>query len=610
VVQAADFGPDLYSIQKSSDGTQRLIQAFTADGQLLWQQTVLGPLTDNSVPDAFGGLLTTAVCDPANPSGVAAAINDEDGLTGASLWSIQLASGVGVCPSGVPKMAIRQDGAVVIAGPLQTANPLLVVDGQSGSVLLAPAIPPSTLINSSGQSSSCDCFTPVGQPMVDSDGSTYVEYEVRQLDSRGATSASSILWLLKIAPDGTTSTTQLSASNNANLFPGNIIPDGQGGVLATWTVDVPFGPPGPHLYQAADVFPGGGLNHYDLPMAPMQLMVDTNTGLPINPPLVLGENGTAFVSYGTNVTSFDLNSGAVNWNYQAAAQTAVSLVSYANGNGLAGKITNNGQDTILRFDFTGATTTDTWSATNLDHFLGDAFVGSLPASFALGYFRAQQVDPTPSLFPAPMQKGSNRAFSISVKLNFNADGNSPNKTSGDNLKFIKQTVQGVVECSESLGPINCSQQSPTPSDRWILNFEGNGRVYDDASKWTVAQSIDTVHFSGLYTNINNGLSPFNCTYPGNNDDGPSSDYLQQTPGQKSIFYIDGPGPTTHVSFSNPCNVGFQPVDSMTWWANFKVKFTNLPTNNSKTLYFYVKIVVNPGRQLDITKSIGKYGSLQ
>jgi hypothetical protein len=47
------------------------------------------------------------------------------------------------------------------------------------------------------------------------------------------------------------------------------------------------------------VFPGGGLNHYDLPMAPMQLVVDANTGLPINPPLVLGENGTAFVSYGT-----------------------------------------------------------------------------------------------------------------------------------------------------------------------------------------------------------------------------------------------------------------------------------------------------------------------
>jgi hypothetical protein len=187
--------------------------------------------------------------------------------------------------------------------------------------------------------------------MVDSDGSTYVEYEVRQLDSRGATSASSILWLLKIAPDGTTSTTQLSASNNANLFPGNIIPDGQGGVLATWTVDVPFGPPGPHLYQAADVFPGGGLNHYDLPMAPMQLVVDANTGLPVNPPLVLGENGTAFVSYGTNVTSFDLNSGSVNWNHQTPSQSSTSSLSAAiSGSGPA---INGTQQGLILLDSSG-----------------------------------------------------------------------------------------------------------------------------------------------------------------------------------------------------------------------------------------------------------------
>jgi hypothetical protein len=124
----------------------------------------------------------------------------------------------------------------------------------------------------------------------------------------------------------------LSASNNANLFPGNIIPDGQGGVLATWTVDVPFGPPGPHLYQAAHVS-SGGINTYDLPMAPTQLLTGSD-GLPINPTLVLGENGTAFVTYptGTNVASFNLNAGAANWNYQPSH--GVSSIIYANGDGL------------------------------------------------------------------------------------------------------------------------------------------------------------------------------------------------------------------------------------------------------------------------------------
>ena len=48
---------------------------------------------------------------------------------------------------------------------------------------------------------------------------------------------------------------------------------------------------------------------------------------------------------------------------------------------------------------------------------------------------------------------------------------------------------------------------------------------------------------------------------------------------------------------------------MTWWVNFKVKFSNQAENYSKTVYFYVKLVVNPGRQLDYAHSIGKTGSL-
>jgi len=34
-------------------------------------------------------------------------------------------------------------------------------------------------------------------------------------------------------PDGTI---ELSSSDSANLYPGNLIPDGDGGVLATWTI--------------------------------------------------------------------------------------------------------------------------------------------------------------------------------------------------------------------------------------------------------------------------------------------------------------------------------------------------------------------------------------
>jgi hypothetical protein len=608
IVQAmpTDFGPDVYSIQTSSDGTQSLVQAFTADGQQMWQNT-LPPLGANSLPDGFGGIIGIGICNSTNPL----TVMDQDSVTGQQLWQAQISpsSGSGTsCPLGTPKVAIRQDGSVVIANPLQVSPALVILDGPSGISLPTPTIPSSTLTNEFGQSTSCDCFTPVGQPMVDSDGSTYVEYEVREIPSSNP--PSSILWLMKIAPDGTTTNTQLSSSSSANLFPGNILPDGLGGVLATWTIANPNPPPAPQPYQGAYVIAGGGITTYALPMAPASL-VTGNDGLPINPTLVLGENGTVFGSYGTNITSFNLSTGLANWNYQAPSQTGLSLISYSNGGGLVAKSTTNGTDTVVRFDSGGNATSDDWTGSRVDYDATKAlWIGALPSA-GLGDFSAQGVDPTPSLSPAPNQERSNTTATISAKLNFQGS-----KTTGDGLKFIIPTEVGIVECSESLGPMNCAQPTPSPLDRWALNFEGNGKVYDDASKWKVAQFISPVQTSGFYKNIDNVLTPFNCTYPPNanstsptSPDGPVSSYLQQTPGQQSIFYIDGPGSTTHVANSNGCAVGFSPIDSMTWWANFKITFTNLPTSYNKTLYFYVKLVVDPGRQFNTTSSIGKYGRL-
>jgi hypothetical protein len=142
-----------------------------------------------------------------------------------------------------------------------------------------------------------------------------------------AASTSSILSLLKIAPDGSTTTTQLGSATSAALMPGNVIPDGQGGVLATWAVINVHtlannwnAPIALQPYQAADVSSGTVLNTYALPNSPQGQQVPSGSdGLPIQPSLVLGENGTAFVSYGTNVTSFNLNTGSANWNYQSSS---------------------------------------------------------------------------------------------------------------------------------------------------------------------------------------------------------------------------------------------------------------------------------------------------
>ncbi len=190
-----------------------------------------------------------------------------------------------------------------------------------------------------------------GRPMLDSDGSIYVEYEQRAIPYP-PTGISATLSLLKIATDETTSTVLLASSSVANLFPGNIIPDGNGGVLATGTVSNINPPAASQPYQAAYVSGGAVVAAYPMPNAPASLTLGPDN-LPINPVLVLGENGTAFASYGSNVTSFQLPSGSPNWNYQAPPQSGLSIVG-ALGAGTIG--VNNGQLAVLQLNETGAAT--------------------------------------------------------------------------------------------------------------------------------------------------------------------------------------------------------------------------------------------------------------
>ena len=326
IVQAipSDFGPSAYSVQVNS--TQTLVQAFTGEGQEMWQAT-LPTIVGNAVPDGSGGLIVTEACNPANPSANPMTSIDFDAVTGTTLWQAPITSSQNACPAGPPRFAVRQDGLIVIAAPLQTSPALIFAGGQFGT---APAIPPSTITDQFGTVSTCDCYTPLSAPIVDSDGSIYVEYEVRQITESPA-SISSILSLMKIGADGSATTTQLSSSDSANLFPGTLMPDGTGGVVATWTIVNMNPPAAPLPYQAAYTVGGTVMSAYALPMAPTQVVNGAN-GLPVNPSLILGESGIAFASYNSNLTSFYLSAGSAIWNY--AYTQGVSSVSYADGGGL------------------------------------------------------------------------------------------------------------------------------------------------------------------------------------------------------------------------------------------------------------------------------------
>jgi len=114
---------------------------------------------------------------------------------------------------------------------------------------------------------------------------SYPEYEVRNIGDTGITSDT--LYLFEIAPDNSTNGIVLSSTTqNEALLPGPIVPDGQGGVVATWTIS-PSNPPVPQYpYQAVDVVSGVVGTPYNLPFSP------TTVAFGKSPTLVLGENGT------------------------------------------------------------------------------------------------------------------------------------------------------------------------------------------------------------------------------------------------------------------------------------------------------------------------------
>ena len=188
--------------------------------------------------------------------------------------------------------------------------------------------------------------------MVNSDGAAYLEYEVRNIGPTRITSDT--LYLMRIAADDTNTSTVLSSTTeNQALLPGPIVPDGQGGVVATWTIFPSRGAVPQYPYQAADVVSMQVGTTYNLQFSP------TSVSFGKSPTIVLGENGVAFAAGSSatdQIVSFNVTSGTVNWTYQATGGNKLSIVASISGNGLVAKTTDqNGNDTMLTFNSLGAT---------------------------------------------------------------------------------------------------------------------------------------------------------------------------------------------------------------------------------------------------------------
>ena len=350
-------GPDLYSTQLSSAGTQSVVQALTADGRQLWQ-TALPTLNSNSVPDGAGGLIIAEYDTCASGQTNPLTVMDLDPVYGQPVWSlsaagIQEGNNIVYCYGNgydAPQIAVRGDGAVVISEPTNNGFPPLSVMNipPNGAGVSYPIPPSSNTVNGNTIYPQC-CM---GPPMVNVDGTIYVEYEVRNVVNNVITSDT--LYLQQIDLNNNWPSQVLSSTTqNEALLPGPIIPDGQGGVLATWTIS-PSNPPVPQYpYQAADVVSGVVGTPYNLPFSP------TKVAFGQSPTIVLGEGGVAFATNGTDtvngpvVASFSITSGSVNWSYQASAQATLSIIEATSGNGLVAKTTQSGTDTVLIFNSSG-----------------------------------------------------------------------------------------------------------------------------------------------------------------------------------------------------------------------------------------------------------------
>jgi Bacterial Ig-like domain (group 2) len=185
----------------------------------------------------------------------------------------------------------------------------------------------------------------------------------------------------------------------------------------------------------------------------------------------------------------------------------------------------------------------------------------------------------------PSGGGQVNAVSATITVRFTGS-----KSVGDGLMF----TPSVNTCSEYLGLHDCSTSTQT----WPWNVEVVATVTDDASKWTVSQLVGATG-SGQYKDSSGVLHGFNDLIPAGTNDTPDAGLIQQTSGQKTIYWIDAPARKITATVSS----GTFPVDSVTDTYNFTSKVCSTEvTTYCQSVSWYYKLAVKPGAVLDTTNS--------
>lgn len=468
-----DGDPDVYV----QDGDNTL-EGFTTDGQMLWATAVGGnsssgslrTLLIQSVADNSGNVINVVYkCLVSNCHTFTPAIIAIDNGSQSQLWENDLNDGPYLSVSSI---AIASDNTIYLSGVFETGQEdntgiapthslIAVIDGATGQTKSTLPIDPShvtfTLTDGNGnviQGQNMDEAAAIGPMAVMADGSVQAMISTvhkTEADTLGnfqcflaglnqcATSISNHLklQLLSVPQSGGSSLEQVRAydfdannctpchdpGNGNGYTPGNVIPDGLGGILAEWTEAhgaIPSVTSAGHIHHVDNA---GSVQDYDLPGLSGQ-------GAPRNPgqDMVLGANNVAF-HVGQKLISFDVTSGAQLCSTASLAPRGATLIAPTTDFGVLGtELQSNSQNNdAMQFFDTSCTPTiyplpASFSAVSLlddNTLLGitsdplvEAFGSPITTATATGIAWLQSGNKSAQRAPAPPQITFDKATAI------------------------------------------------------------------------------------------------------------------------------------------------------------------------------------------------------
>ena len=114
----------------------------------------------------------------------------------------------------------------------------MLLGGATGPIV--PTIPKSTAVDVTG--ATIQLPATMGVPVRDLDGATYVQSAVRQIPYPATSVASQFVFVEGDAQRDDQHDPVERIGSDSNSFPGSLMPDGQGALVATWTIVPPRGP--------------------------------------------------------------------------------------------------------------------------------------------------------------------------------------------------------------------------------------------------------------------------------------------------------------------------------------------------------------------------------